>query len=89
MVAVGESTGRLDDLLEKIAAFYTREVDGMVANLVELIQPALMVVIGIVGRCAIRLHPCPDIQSIAYVLKIKTNKNKNEHKKEVLRLSKC
>jgi type IV pilus assembly protein PilC len=47
MVAVGESTGRLDDLLEKIASFYTREVDGVVANLVELIQPALMVVIGL------------------------------------------
>lgn len=47
MVAVGESTGRLDDLLEKIAAYYTREVDGVVANLVELIQPILMVVIGI------------------------------------------
>lgn len=47
MVAVGESTGRLDDLLEKIAAYYTREVDGIVDNLVELIQPILMVVIGI------------------------------------------
>ncbi|MCL5224168.1 MAG: type II secretion system F family protein, partial [Patescibacteria group bacterium] len=47
MVAVGESTGRLDDLLEKIAAFYTREVDGVVANLVELIQPVLMLIIGI------------------------------------------
>lgn len=47
MVAVGESTGRLDDLLEKVASFYTREVDSAVANLVELIQPALMVVIGL------------------------------------------
>ncbi len=47
MVAVGESTGRLDDLLEKVATFYTREVDDAVANLVELIQPVLMVVIGL------------------------------------------
>ena len=47
MVAVGESTGKLDDLLDKIATFYTSEVDGMVANLVELIQPVLMVVIGL------------------------------------------
>jgi type IV pilus assembly protein PilC len=46
MVAVGESTGRLDDMLARVAQFYTREVDGMVSNLVELIQPALMVVIG-------------------------------------------
>jgi len=47
MVAVGESTGRLDDMLSRVAQFYTREVDGMVSNLVELIQPALMVVIGL------------------------------------------
>ncbi len=47
MVAVGESTGKLDDLLDKIATFYTSEVDGMVANLVELIQPILMIVIGL------------------------------------------
>ena len=47
MVAVGESTGKLDDLLDKIATFYTSEVDGIVSNLVELIQPALMIVIGL------------------------------------------
>ncbi len=46
MVAVGESTGRLDDMLGRVAQFYTREVDSLVGNLVELIQPALMVVIG-------------------------------------------
>lgn len=46
MVAVGETTGKLDDMLSRVAQFYTREVDGMVSNLVELIQPALMVVIG-------------------------------------------
>lgn len=47
MVAVGESTGKLEALLSRISAFYTREVDDTVANLVELIQPALMVVIGV------------------------------------------
>ena len=46
MVAVGENTGRLDDMLSRVAQFYTREVDSLVSNLVELIQPALMVVIG-------------------------------------------
>ena len=46
MVAVGESTGKLDDMLSRVAQFYTREVDGMVSNLVELMQPTLMVVIG-------------------------------------------
>ncbi len=47
MVAIGEQTGRLDELLKRIAAFYTREVDSVVDNLVELIQPILMLVIGI------------------------------------------
>lgn len=47
MVAVGESTGKLDELLSRISSFYTREVDGIVDNLVELIQPLLMVVVGV------------------------------------------
>lgn len=47
MIAIGETTGRLDDLLGKISDFYTREVDDATSNLVELIQPALMVVLGI------------------------------------------
>ena len=46
MVAVGETTGRLDELLAKLSGFYSREVDETVGNLVELIQPALMIVIG-------------------------------------------
>jgi type IV pilus assembly protein PilC len=47
MVAVGEGTGKLDELLMRVSDFYTREVDDVVSNLVELIQPALMVFIGI------------------------------------------
>jgi len=46
MVAVGEATGRLESLLERVSNFYTREVEGLVGNLVELIQPVLMIVIG-------------------------------------------
>ena len=47
MIAVGEGTGKLDELLMRVSDFYTREVDDTVNNLVELIQPLLMVVIGI------------------------------------------
>lgn len=47
LVAVGESTGRLEMMLEKVSAFYNRQVDDTVSNLVELIQPALLVVIGL------------------------------------------
>ena len=47
MVAVGESTGQLDALLSRVANFYTREAGETIDNLVELIQPALMIVMGI------------------------------------------
>ena len=47
MVAIGESTGRLEELLERVSSFYTREVDTLLNNLVELIQPILMLVIGV------------------------------------------
>ncbi|MFA5386351.1 MAG: type II secretion system F family protein [Candidatus Paceibacterota bacterium] len=46
MIAVGEGTGRMDDLLMRISNFYSREVDDTVASLVELIQPLLIVIIG-------------------------------------------
>lgn len=47
LIAVGESTGRLETLLEKVSSFYQRQVEDSVSNLVELIQPALLVVIGL------------------------------------------
>ncbi len=47
MVAIGESTGRVDELLDRVSRFFTREVGDLVDNLVELIQPALIVVIGV------------------------------------------
>ena len=47
MVAVGESTGRLEEMLKKVSKFYTTEVDSLVSNLVELVQPLLMLVIGL------------------------------------------
>jgi len=46
MIAVGESTGALDSMLEKIADFYDEEVDNAVANLTSMIEPALMVFLG-------------------------------------------
>ncbi|MBI2035136.1 MAG: type II secretion system F family protein [Candidatus Liptonbacteria bacterium] len=49
MVAVGESTGRLEDMLKRVSKFYTQEVDDIVANLVELIQPTLIIIIGLLA----------------------------------------
>lgn len=46
MIAVGESTGALDSMLDKIADFYDDEVDIAVANLTSMIEPVLMVFLG-------------------------------------------
>jgi type IV pilus assembly protein PilC len=46
MIAVGESTGALDNMLEKIADFYDDEVDIAVSNLTSMIEPVLMVFLG-------------------------------------------
>ena len=46
MIAVGESTGALDNMLSKIADFYDDEVDNAVNNLTSLMEPMLMVFLG-------------------------------------------
>jgi len=48
MIAVGEATGALDAMLGKIADFYDEEVDQAVTNLTSLLEPMLMVFLGIV-----------------------------------------
>jgi type IV pilus assembly protein PilC len=48
MIAVGESTGALDAMLEKIADFYDEEVDQAVENLTAMIEPMMIVFLGIV-----------------------------------------
>ena len=48
MIAVGESTGALDAMLGKIADFYEDEVDQAVTSLTALLEPAMMVFLGIV-----------------------------------------
>lgn len=47
MMTVGEQTGKLDLILEKLANFYARELDTTVANLVTLIEPIIIVVMGV------------------------------------------
>ncbi len=46
MISVGESTGALDSMLEKIADFYDEEVDNAVDNLTSMIEPVLMIFLG-------------------------------------------
>jgi type IV pilus assembly protein PilC len=48
MVAVGESTGGLDAMLKKVAELYEEEVDDAVNNLTAMMEPMIMVVLGVV-----------------------------------------
>ena len=48
MTAIGEESGALDDMLDKVASFYEEEVDNMVDNLTSLMEPFIMVVLGVV-----------------------------------------
>jgi len=47
MMSVGEQTGYMDKVLEKLTDFYAREIDNLVTNLVSLIEPLIMVVLGV------------------------------------------
>ena len=48
MIAVGESTGGLDEMLAKIADFYDEEVDAAVSGLLSLLEPVMIVFLGVV-----------------------------------------
>jgi type IV pilus assembly protein PilC len=57
MIGAGESTGALDTMLAKIAEFYEEEVDVAVAGMLTILEPALIVVLGvIVGGIVISMY---------------------------------
>lgn len=57
MLAVGEETGEMEEMLEKIAEFYESEVDAAVKALTSIIEPLMIVVVGgIVGAIIISMY---------------------------------
>jgi len=57
MISVGESTGALDAMLEKIADFYDEEVDQAVDNLTALIEPFMLVFLGVmIGGLVVAMY---------------------------------
>ncbi|OPL18838.1 MAG: pilus assembly protein PilC [Candidatus Aegiribacteria sp. MLS_C] len=57
MIAVGEETGGIDTMLQKIADFYEEEVDTAVAGLTSVLEPIMIVVLGgIVGGMVIAMY---------------------------------
>lgn len=47
MLSVGEKTGRLSEVLSKMTDFYAREVESSVANLISLVEPMIMIIMGL------------------------------------------
>lgn len=57
MVAIGEESGALDNMLSKVADFYEEEVDNLVDNLSSLMEPMIMVILGIlVGGLIVAMY---------------------------------
>ena len=56
MIKIGEATGKLDYILGSVSRFYTREVNNLVDNMVNLIEPLMIIVLGIgVGFLAVAI----------------------------------
>ncbi len=47
MMSIGEKTGKLDVVLERISEFYSREISNIITNLMTLMEPVIMVIMGI------------------------------------------
>lgn len=47
MLSTGEETGRVEPVLDKLSEFYTREVNNIVRNLMSLLEPFIMIVLGV------------------------------------------
>ena len=57
MVAVGEETGTLDDMMQKVSQYYEEEVDNAVKNLSTMIEPIIIVVLGgIIGFLVVAMY---------------------------------
>jgi len=57
MIGVGEQTGALDAMLSKIADFYEQEVDAAIANLLSMMEPAMILFLGVsIGTIVIAMY---------------------------------
>jgi type IV pilus assembly protein PilC len=57
MVAIGEESGSLDDMLAKVADFYEEQVDNAVDAMSSLMEPLIMVILGtLIGGLVIAMY---------------------------------
>lgn len=68
LIKVGETSGSLDEVLSKVSKFYAKEVDNVVENIAKLIEPFLVVVIG-VGVAVMIMAVLMPIYNLAQAIK--------------------
>jgi type IV pilus assembly protein PilC len=51
MVSVGEASGALADMLNNIASYYEEEVDSIADNLSTILEPLIIVILGVIIGC--------------------------------------
>lgn len=47
MMVIGERTGKIDTILDRLSDFYSREINLMVSNLTTLIEPLILIIMGV------------------------------------------
>jgi len=67
MVSVGERTGRLDGVLLELADYYEEEVDNDLKNLLSLLEPAILLVMGLVVGSIVFLVITSIYQSVSSI----------------------
>jgi hypothetical protein len=77
MISVGETTGALDTMLSKIADFYDDEVDSAVTNLTSLMEPFVIVFLGVNWRSR-RRHVSADFQTRSNCRRLESTMPENE-----------
>ena len=63
MVKIGEETGELEKMLGKIADFYEDEVDASISSLTSIIEPLMMIGVGLMVGVIIISDGPPDVQA--------------------------
>ncbi|MFA6422637.1 MAG: type II secretion system F family protein [Candidatus Buchananbacteria bacterium] len=47
MISVGEEIGKVEDILDKLAEFYSREINNQVKNMSKMVEPVIMIILGL------------------------------------------
>jgi type IV pilus assembly protein PilC len=64
MVAVGEETGNVDDVLSKVADWYDMELDEQIKSLTSIMEPVIIVIVGVVVGLVVGSIFIPLLQSL-------------------------